>query len=230
MSRASRPCSRPDGGLRGGARPRFLLHAFTLLAGLAGCAASRATTPAAGPLAAEPGHLAREPDAVALDPPAALPPALSRAGAGGVVALRVPVSREAIASLLRAFFEAWKKESLDDLVALLSPDAGPVEARSRGSHVLVEGWRQRMRSHEYGRLGGVEMIRPERIERWETDDTPTDGALERAETHPGEIAVRVPVEVPWMAGERLFGDTVVMVLRPEEGRLQIAAYGEVESR
>ena len=120
--------------------------------------------------------------------------------------------------------------SIDDLVALLSADAGPIDARSRGSRVLVEGWRQRMRAHEYGRLAGVEMIQADRIERWDSDELTTAGAPERVDARPGEIAVRVPVEVPQVGGDRLFGDALIMVLRADPGGLRIAAYGEVDPR
>jgi hypothetical protein len=232
MSRTSKPCSRRPPHL---AR-RADVAALSLLAvlALAGCAApvaSASSTAPARPAGVEgaPERTTRAPDSVAIDPPAALPAALPRAAAGGVVALRVPVSREAVASLLRAFFAAWARESLEDLVALLVPDAGALGARARGSRVLVDEWRQRMRSREYGRLAGIEMVEPDRIERWEPDELGGDGAPQRIDARPGELAVRVPVEVPSVGGERLFGDFLVLILRPEEGKLRIAAYGEVDA-
>lgn len=173
---------------------------------------------------------ARAPDGVAMDLPPALPAPASKASAGGVASLRVPVSRDAVAALLRSFFDAWSRESVDDLAALLAPDAGPLEARTRGRRALVDLWRQRMRSHEYGRLAGVEMFRPERIERWEPDELGAEGAPPHVDAHPGELTVRAPVETTTVAGEKLFGDVVVMLVRPEGGKLRIEAYGEVEAR
>jgi hypothetical protein len=165
-----------------------------------------------------------------MDLPPALPPPASKAPAGGVASLRVPVSRDAVASLLRAFFDAWSRESVDDLAALLAPDAAPLEARARGKRALVDAWRQRMRSHEYGRLAGIEMFRPERIERWEPDELSAEGAPLHVDARPGELTVRAPVETTTVAGEKLFGDAVVMLVRPEGGKLKIEAYAEVESR
>ncbi|MGH7435496.1 MAG: hypothetical protein ACRENE_07460 [Polyangiaceae bacterium] len=188
---------------------------------------------AAPPVIAPPSGSAsapRAPDGVALDPPPALPAPASRAPAGGVAALRVPVSREAVAALLRSFFDAWSRESVDDLAELLAPDAGPLEARTRGSRALVDAWRQRMRTHEYGRLAGVEMVRPERIERWEADELGAEGAPPHVDARPGELTVRAPVETTTVAGERLFGDEVVMLVRAEGGKLKIEAYAEVEGR
>ena len=133
---------------------------------------------------------------------------------------------------LRSFFDAWSRESVDDLAALLAPDAGPLEARARGRRALVDVWRLRMRSHEYGRLAGVEMFRPERIERWEPDELGAEGAPAHVDARPGEAArVRASLrDGPTVAGERLFGDEVVMLVRPEGGKLRIEAYGEVEGR
>jgi hypothetical protein len=172
----------------------------------------------------------RRPDGVSLDPPPALPSAVSRARSGGVVALRAPVSRDAVMNLLSAFFDAWQREAIDSLVALLCSDAGPFDARARGSRALVEGWRQRMRAHEYGRIAGLEMVRPERVERWEPEQLGAEGAPPRTEVRAGELVVRVPVEAPVVGGDRLFGDAVELLVRPEEGRLKIAAYAEVEGR
>ncbi len=146
------------------------------------------------------------------------------------MALRVPVSRDAVVDLVQTFFDAWERESIDDLVALLTHDAGPLDARARGRKVLTDDWRQRMRSHEYGRLAGIDVVRPERIERSDADLLAAAGAPGHLDVRPGEMTVRVPVEVPTVGGDRLFGDTLVMILRPEAGQLRIAAYGEVEAR
>jgi hypothetical protein len=204
-----------------------LLHRATLLLATVGCAAPGVAAAPASPEAHAPD---RVPDGVALAPAPALPSPASHAEAGGVVALRVPVSREAVASFLRTFFAAWARESMADLEALLLPDAGSLDSRGHGSHAkLLDGWRQRMRAHDYGRLAGVQMVQPDRIERWEPDELGS-GAPGPIEVRPGEIEVRIPVEAPLFAGDRLFGDAIVMLLRPEGGALRIAAYGEVEAR
>jgi hypothetical protein len=193
-------------------------------------ACGRAAPPPVMAAPADSASAVRAPDGVAMDLPPALPPPASKAPAGGVASLRVPVSRDAVASLLRSFFDAWSRESVDDLAALLAPDAGPLEARARGKRALVDVWRQRIRSHEYGRLAGTEMFRPERIERWEPDELSAEGAPPHVDARPGELTVRAPVETTTVGGEKLFGDAVVMLVRPEGGKLRIEAYGEVEGR
>jgi hypothetical protein len=171
----------------------------------------------------------RRPDAVVLEPPAAIPVPAGVASAGGVVALREPLPADAVTALVESFVDAWSREALDALVALLASDAGPLEARGRGKSVLVEGWRQRLHTHEYERLAGVEVVRPERIQSWSWDDLGA-AAAGRTDVRPGELLVRAPVEVATVGGDRLFGDVLTMVLRLEDGKYKIVAYSETEGR
>lgn len=146
-----------------------------------------------------------------------------------VVSLREPPDRGSVANLVQSFFDAWQGASLDSLVAFLASDAGPLEARSRGRAALAELWRQRLQAHDYARLLGVELVRPERIERWTWDELDTPQAPPRPpDMQPGEIYVRVPIEVTHVGGERLFGDVAVLLLRRAGGELRIASYGELE--
>jgi len=114
-------------------------------------------------------------------------------------------------------------------VGLLAADAEPIDGRARGRGALAEAWRQRLQAHEYGHLAGLELVRRERIQRWDYDELDTRNAPARPpEMRPGDVYVRVPVEFTHAAGERLFGDVILMVLRPERGKLKIAAYGETD--
>jgi len=201
----------------------------------AACAPSVATGAATVPVVSlELGHAgagARRPDAVPLESSSALPVARGRAQARGVVALFEPAPDAAVADLLRAFVDGWRSESIDALASLLTADAGPLEARGRGRVALVEGWRARLRAHPYGRLEGTEVLRSDRIERWGNGDgerASSGTAVRLPEMQPGEFLVRAPLEVTRIGNERVFGDVIEMVLRPEEGKLRIAAYGEVD--
>jgi hypothetical protein len=172
----------------------------------------------------------RRPDAVVLEPPPAMPSPTERVEARGVVALREPLGGDAVRDVVLAVIDAWQRESIEQLVALLTSDAGPVEARSRGRTALVDNWRQRLHAHEYGRLAGVDLVRADRIERygWEDLSTP-DSPARPPDMRPEELYVRAPLEVTRVAGERIFGDVLVLVLRREEGKYKIAAYGEADA-
>jgi hypothetical protein len=158
-----------------------------------------------------------------------MPAVLTRAEAKGVVALREPLGGDPVREVVVRLVEAWQKGSLDALASLLTSDAGPIELRARGNGALVESWRQRLHAHEYTRLSGLEVVRPERIERWTWDELgPTGGGPVRpGDMRPDELYLRVPLEVTHLGGEKLFEDAIVLVVRREGGRYRIAAYGEV---
>jgi hypothetical protein len=169
----------------------------------------------------------RRPDAVVVEPPPAMPVPASHAEAHGVVALREPLSSDAVADVVRALLDAWQRESLEALGGLLTNDAGPIEARGRGRAALVESWRQRMRAHPFRHLEGLQLVRPERIEHYGYDELGGPDAPARPPSmREGEVYVRVPLEVTQVAGEKYFDDVIVLLLRREEGGYKIAAYGE----
>ena len=164
-----------------------------------------------------------------MEPPPAMPVPAAHAEAHGVVALREPLSSDAVADVVRALLDAWQRESLEALGALLTADAGPIEARGRGPGALVESWRQRLRAHPYRRLEGLQLVRSERIEHYAYDELAGPDAPARPTgMREGEIYVRVPLEVTQVAGEKYFDDVIVLVLRREEGAYKIAAYGETD--
>lgn len=194
-----------------------------LLCGALGCGSAQTTTTTTT-------SPPRRPDGVVLEPLPALPRPAARADAHGIVSLREPLGAGKVADVVQAFVAAWQRESLDAMVVLLTPDAGPVEGRARGRAGLVEGWRQRLHAHEYARLAGMELVRSERIQRWDRDELGAPGAPKALpEMLPGEVYVRVPLEVTTVAGEKLFDDVLVMILRPDDGNYRIAAYGEMDN-
>jgi hypothetical protein len=173
----------------------------------------------------------RAPDGVVLDAPPVLPEPLSRSPAQGVVSLREPPGQDAIATLVQAFLDGWRRESLETLLGLATPDAGLIDGPDHGHAALVESWRQRLRAHDYGRLAGAEIVLPERIERWEWDELGTPPKPPRPSgMRSGEVLVRAPLEVTRVAGERVFGDVVMMVVRRQDGALRIAGYSEVDAQ
>jgi hypothetical protein len=173
----------------------------------------------------------RAPDGVVLDPLPLSPPPVARGSARGVLALREPTGEDAVVELLQSFLEGWQHESLDALMALVAPDAGLLEGADHGHAALVDSWRQRLRAHDYGRLDGADLVRPERIERWEWDELGMSQTPARpASMRPGDVFVRAPLEVTRVGGERVFGDVVVMILKRQNGHLRIAAYGENDAR
>ncbi len=143
--------------------------------------------------------------------------------------LREAPPASAVVELLESFVDAWEHDSLDALLSLLTPDAGPLDGRARGRGVLLDTWRQRLRAHSYARLAGVELVRTDRIRRWNQSDLgASDDPPRPPDMAPEEVFVRAPLEVTRLGGERVFGDVLEMVLREQDGKLKIAAYREVD--
>jgi hypothetical protein len=211
-------------------RPRVpklfeVVGVVAIAAALTACGASQpAVTQAPAASASAPP---RRPDAVVVEPPAAMPPVVTRAEARGVVALRPSLSTEAVRDLVQSLVEAWQRGSLEGLAALLATDAGPIEARARGPGALQEAWRQRLRAREYKRLEGLELVRLDRIEHYAWAELGGPDAPPRPnDMRADEVYVRVPLEVTQVAGERYFDGVIVLMLRADEGRARIVAYGE----
>ena len=157
-----------------------------------------------------------------------------RSQARGVVVLREPLGSDAVRDLVFSLMDAWQSESLDGLAELLTADARPFDAHAPGRDALLEAWRQRLHAHRYNRLGGTDLVRPERIEQWDFDELSPAAALpfpaRPREMRPGELYVRVPLETTGVAGEKLYGDVIQLLVRREDGKCKIVAYGETDLR
>ena len=175
----------------------------------------------------------RHPDGVVIESPSALPSPSTRAEARGVVTLRPGLAPDAIEAVLERWLAAWEHESIDGLAALLTDDAQPLDGTGHGRAGLLDAFRQRFQAHDYTRIAGQPVMRSDRIERWEYDDLDTGNAADAtgpavSAVHPGETLVRVPIDVTRESGEKLFGDALLFVLRREDGKLAVTAYGEID--
>ena len=175
----------------------------------------------------------RKPDGVVLEPEPAVPEVSDRAPTGGVVALREPLGGEAVALVVRALFHAFEKEDADALAALLVDDpvilgAGTSPGGGRGPRAaLLDLWRGRLKSLDYSRLAGSEVARLDRLERYEYDDLGGAGAPPRpVEMKPGELLLRIPIAMPRVGTEQLFGDVVILLLRRDGSGFKISGFGE----
>jgi hypothetical protein len=164
----------------------------------------------------------RRPDAVVLDPEPELPQAGVRTEASGVVVLRERVRRAVVVDVVERLLDALRvdppRDALRAVLALYTSD---------GRSASEESWRQRLQSHDFTRLVGFELVRPESIEFWEYDELGAgDGPTRPPEMQLGDVLVRAPFELTYSGGEQLFEEALVMILRREEGALRIAVYRE----
>lgn len=144
--------------------------------------------------------------------------------------LREAHDDDAIHDVVRAYLQGFVREDLGALSSLLTSDATLLGSRGRvGAPLLVESWRSRLRSLEYGRLDGLTLVRPDRVERFEYDELGGANPPRPAEMRPGDVYVRARVEAPRANGERYFGEVVVFLLRRDEGKLRIAGVAEEDA-
>ncbi len=179
----------------------------------------------------------RKPDGVLLEPAPALPaPADRGAATGGVVALRQPVPDEEVQGVVRAYVRGFEDRNVEELFALLGPDAvslDPTRRLNRGG--LRQEWQARInRFNDLRRIAGTDVARMDRLERYGYDDIgPSSDPARPSEMRPGDLFVRVPLASPvsQATGEPFFGDVLVLLLRrAEDGPgLQIAGVAELSN-
>jgi len=218
--RTSTRCDRRAAALGLGRRAGALGLALAAMMGCAGAGSLETAT--------ELPKAPRRPDGVALEPPPALPPPQDQATvtAAGVVALREPLADKDVEDVVRAYVRAFEREDVDALTRLLAQEATPL-GRAGTRAQLVDLFRTRIKNFEYQRLAGSEIARFSQIERFTFETLGTGGAITRpAEMRPGDLYVRVPIAIPRVGTDQLFGDVLVLLLRREDGRLKIAGQAD----
>jgi hypothetical protein len=211
---------------------RALLRAALTLgfagAGVAGALACGAGQPPVTALAMP--DASREPDGVVIEPVPAVPEAEERAPASGVVALRAPLPNEAVVAIVHRLFRALVREDVDALQSTLTDDAtilGKPHGARGGERALLDVWRARLKSLDYTRLAGGELVQESTIARFTYDDLGAPGAPERPpEMKRGELLVRFAVPTPRVGTEQLFGDEMTLLLRRDGRGYKIAGIGE----
>jgi hypothetical protein len=190
--------------------------ALVLVSALSGCARSFESV-------TELPKTSRKPDGVVLDRPVTLPESDERGRtADRVVALREPFETRAIEELIKAYFHGWEHEDAEAIGRLLTDDAVLLKRPGAG---VVDAIRTRMRTYEYQRLAGLEVARFDRLERFAYADL--EGSATRpAEMREGDLLVRVPLLVARVGGDPLFGDSLVLLLRRQDGAARIAGIAE----
>jgi hypothetical protein len=173
---------------------------------------------------------AQRPDGITFDPAAQWPPAADTATTHTPVAvLQPPLPDKAVAAVLSAFFRSIVDNDTRAMANLLTDDA--IAATGSGGSVspLLDAWRARMRRFSYRKLAGQAVYDPTAVEVYRyadlADGQPGQPARPPAMT-PSDLLARVPMAAPQIGSDRLFGDQIVFLLRPADGRLQIRAASE----
>ncbi len=173
----------------------------------------------------------RQPDGVALDPlPAPTSPvARGEAPSPWPVALLPPPPVEAALGVLRRVLDALTLENLAVIQPLLAARGSWVNPQSNSSSPLPVHFRERVRRLDYEQLAGFPLLRESDAEVYTSEDLEASlpGRPRRpADMQPGDVLLRVRVLTPRLGAERLFGDELLVMLRPERGSYLIQRWQE----
>lgn len=167
----------------------------------------------------------RRAPAVAVDPAPSLPVAVSSAdSAQSMVVLTTPVASDAARDLVRAFFRAVLNEATEQLDQLIAEQA-LIQTGSRSSRQSARAfWRTRLARLDYGALAGQPVYRESEIEVYRAED------MERLANRRDlklrvagdDVLVRVPVAQSHSGRTRVFGEELLLLLRPHRDGYRIA--------
>jgi len=200
------------------------LSKFLLALSLGGCATTLKTRDAPPPETS---------GAVAVDPVSVLPHASDRAASGdGVATLRAPVPREAVAALVRRWFDAFHardtsgiEPDLDDVIVDLRSEYETSKPKS--SFVLYE-LGPRMKSAPFDQVDVDSMYRPQDVEVWAREELGLAGRPARPSSmQADDLLVRIPIAMTRFGSDVLFGDEVKLLLRREGSKYRIRGFYEI---
>ena len=186
-------------------------------------AAGCATGSPSFPTASSHDDTRRRPDGVAVDLESGPPRVRIHASDGdGIVTLRAPLAAEAALATVRDFFVAVVHEDAGMLGNIAQSGALVRAVRgesTKAAQAVQAWWQQRFRKYDYGRLRDFAAYREADIETYRAD------ALGSLPVAPGQLNpdgeavededlfLRVPITLPGVRIDRLFGDEIYFWLR-----------------
>jgi hypothetical protein len=140
-----------------------------------------------------------------------------------VVVLRAPTELAIAREVVKKFFRAVVEESFEDVEALLADQAW-VRASAGQRRPARDAWQARLKRLDYGVLAGEPVYRDREFETYRGRDL---GRMNDRRNLPvaanrDEVVVRVPVVLGQSSRNRLFGDELVFLLRPDGKSYKIA--------
>jgi hypothetical protein len=197
---------------------------LALLVGPAGCASTGGLGPD------DPERVRRRPDGVAIDPVSAPPPPRDHAeAADGLVTLRTPLGVDRAIATVADFFHKIVLADGEGLDALFTRDALAVTSLAPGggggqTPPAIQLWQARFRKLDYRRLAGELVYREPELDIYRADDAREalfPAAIRPDQLGDNDVVVRVPILLPHVGADRLFGDEMILWLRRDGDRYRI---------
>lgn len=172
----------------------------------------------------------RQPDGVALDPlPSPAQPARAGLPSGRALALLSPPPTSSAVAALQGLLDALVAEDLEALPPLFTERGVWVHLPSRNNAPLFLHFRERLRRLDYVQLSGVQLIHEPEVEVYSADDLAAElpgRPLRPPEMAPTDLMLKTRILVPRLGADRFFGDSLTLILRPEQGRYRIHSVQE----
>lgn len=197
-----------------------------LVSACAGCGGGK--SPRFASVSAFPEEPRRAPG-VAVDPNLEPPPAgVDATTSEGLVVLKEPADPEAARDIVREFFRAVASASFEKVEPLIGEESWLQAGAMMGRQRARDFWRQRMSRLDYAALGGAPIYRDSEMETYRAQDL---GRMRPPRSlnvgvQGQDVVVRVPIVSPRAGKTRLFGDEILFVLRPDQGRYSIIEMSE----
>lgn len=212
--------------------PRSELALFLACSALAcGALACGAPSPPSFPTTDRWEDNRRQPDGVAIDPlPAPLTPQTQTEASGARAAvLRPPLSPEGAIQQVSRLLDRITAEDQASFASFLTPQALWRNPLTQGSAPLLPHLRERVRRLDYLVLQGVPLVHEPTTEVYTLSELGLylPGRPARpAEMQQGDLLLRFRVLTPRVGAERLFGDELILLLRPEAGGYRLLTWQE----
>jgi hypothetical protein len=170
----------------------------------------------------------RRPDGVVVDPPPAPMGGVRREStlSSTPVALAPPLGLDGAVDALRELLQSVVREDAAAMAELVTERAMFINpASGRNQTALLPLFRERFRKLDYHQLAGQTLLRENEVEVYRFHDlaSPLPGRPARPpEMQEDDVLLRARVLVPRMGADRLFGDELLVLVRPAKGKYRIA--------
>lgn len=166
----------------------------------------------------------RSPEGVVLEMATPVPEPTEVAQAQDVVVLGEPIPDEAIREFVFAFFDTIRRRDLETLATMVSEGAATLDGRvalGNRDAVISNQLQVMTRNPEYTKLAPAEIATADRLERFSDADLEALKKKKPEPMRPLDVLVRVAMPAVRGTTEKLFDDYVLLVLRPEGGKLKL---------
>jgi hypothetical protein len=167
---------------------------------------------------------------IPVDPVSSIPKPTDNAGAKeGVVTLRTPIATEAVMAIVHRLFEAFHGKSTTPLEGDLDDPVVDLREEKTYSRSSFISYMNSVRlKAPFDQLEVDQMYRAQDVEVWGRDELGVPGRpLRPANMAADDLLVRIPIAMPRVGADVLFGEEIRLLLRRQGARYLVRGYYEI---